>query len=90
MAAACVKRALSQAAADILAFLLLQSDLSAAIKETAEDMFADLEGRICPRIVYDAREFAAAMDIIAMLEYIRDLLDCEPNLTLAQRPSGSA
>ncbi len=90
LAAACVARELSQSAVDILAFLLLQSDLSIAVKDIAEDMFADLEGRICPRIIYDAKEFATDMDLKTMVEYLLEILEGEPNLTLAQRPLGVA
>lgn len=84
MAGACVERGLTQAAADILAFLLLQSELDAPSRNHAEIMFADLEGRICPRVIYDARELATGMDLLTMIEYALEMVDSEPNLTLRQ------
>ncbi len=90
LAAACIEQGLTQTAADILAFLLRQPDLSVTARAAAEDIFADLESRICPRVIYDAKEFATDMDLSAMIEYALDTLEGEPNLTLAQRPLGVA
>lgn len=86
MAEDCCAHGLTQAAADTLSFLLLQSDLCESAREWAEDMLTDLEGRVCPRVIYDAREFAAGMDLRTMVEYLLEILQGEPNLTLAQRP----
>ena len=85
LAEACVVYGLTQAAAEILAFLLLQHDISSAVRDRAEDALVDLESRICPRIIFDAREFAAGMDLNTMVEYLIEVLESEPNLTLAQR-----
>lgn len=85
LAAACETGGQTQLAADILAFLLLQPAASAASRIRAEDMFAELESRICPRVILDARELAADMDMQSMVEYLLDSLESEPNLTLALR-----
>ena len=66
----------TQKASDILAFILLQEhNISSDIYEEAFELFDDLERRICPRVIWDARAFANDMDIQGMVEYIleRDL-----------------
>lgn len=90
LAASCIEQGLTETAADILAFVLCRSDVNAALRDSAEDIFADLEGRICPRVIADARGLAAGMDLRTMIEYALDTLAEEPNLTLAQRPVGIA
>ncbi len=85
MALACVERGWTQPASDILAFLLRQPDVCARIREIAEEAFCDLESRICPRVIHDARAFAADMDLQTVVEYLLDVLKYEPNLTTAQR-----
>ena len=84
MAEACCQRGLTQTAADILAFLMIQADASESVKCSAEAMFLELESRICPRVIHDAKEFAAGMDLQTMIEYLLEILASEPNLTLAQ------
>ena len=86
LAAACIERDVTETAADLLAFVRLQPDVSEAARQAADDLFADLESRICPRVIYDARELAAGMDLPTMIEYARETLAQEPNLTLAPRP----
>ncbi|MDE2859579.1 MAG: hypothetical protein OXN94_17160 [Chloroflexota bacterium] len=61
---------LAEAAAENLAFILLQDDLPPNLQEAAEALLADIESRICPRIILDARTFAAAMDLQGMVEYL--------------------
>ncbi len=70
LAEGCLERAMTETAVDILAFLLQQSDLSSNVSDTVEEMFSELESRICPRVVYDAREFAHGMDVLTMVEYL--------------------
>lgn len=72
MSEICIELGQAQTAADTLAFLLLQNDIDPEIFMQAEDVFADLESRICPRVILDAREFAADMDLVSMLEYLLD------------------
>lgn len=62
----------SQMAADTLAFLLLQADLPTTLRDKAEALFAELESRICPRVILDARQFAIDMDAQSMIEYLFD------------------
>lgn len=60
----------AEAAAENLAFILLQDNLAPDLQESAEALFADMESRICPRIILDARTFAAEMDLQSMVEYL--------------------
>ena len=73
----CAALGQTQTAADILAFLLLQPEMSADDMETARELFAELESRVCPRVILDAREFAFGMDLRTMLEYLLDLIQRE-------------
>lgn len=70
----CIEIDQTQTAADILAFLLRQSDADPLTRERAEDRFAELESRVCPRLILDAREFAADMDWQGMCEYLLDVV----------------
>lgn len=69
----CIEIGHTQAGADILAFVLSQSDADPLTLERAEERFAELESRICPRIILDAREFAADMDLMGMIHYLLDI-----------------
>jgi hypothetical protein len=79
LAELCISRDDAQTAAEILAFLVCQNDMDADTLHRADDLFVDLAGRICPRVIYDAREFAAAMDFATMIEYLRDVFSPDPN-----------
>ena len=57
-------------AAESLAFLLLHDDLPPGLRESAKALFADIESRICPRLILDARTFVAEMDLQSMVEYL--------------------
>ena len=70
LAERCIELGHTQTGADILAFLLLQNHLDPDAEDQAEELFAELESRVCPRIMLDAREFAAGMDLSTMLEYL--------------------
>lgn len=63
---------LADAAAENLAFILLRDNLAPDLQESAEALLADIESRICPRIILDARTFAAEMDLQSMVEYLLD------------------
>lgn len=69
----------TQIAADTLAFLLLQGDIDSDIFYRADVLFADLESRICPRVILDARDFAADMDLVSMLEYLLEVAPRQQN-----------
>lgn len=69
----CINLGHTQTGADILAFVLRQSDADPLTLERAEEGFAELESRVCPRIILDAREFAADMDLPGMIHYLLDI-----------------
>jgi len=71
-AAVCLERDLTQTAADTLSFLLQFPGVSATIRDEAAEFFDELESRICPRVILDARVFADGMDLTTMLEYLLD------------------
>jgi len=65
-----IKREWTQEASDILAFVLLQADVSPATYEQAYELFDDLERSICPRVIWDAKAFAQEMDLEGMMDYL--------------------
>ena len=67
-----IQKGWTQEASDILAFVLLQDDVPLDIYEQAEELFDDLERSICPRVIWDAKAFAADMDLIGMVDYLLD------------------
>ena len=69
----CIALGQTQIAADTLAFLLLRNDIDPDLLIRADELFADLESRICPRVILDARDFAAGMDLRSMLEYLLEV-----------------
>lgn len=73
LAETCIDWGQTQTAADILAFLLRQDPIDPGAFETAADRFAELESAICPRVIHDARDFAAGMDLRTMLEYLLEV-----------------
>ncbi|MCY3914519.1 MAG: hypothetical protein OXG49_00770 [Chloroflexi bacterium] len=75
----CIEWGQTQIAADTLAFLLLRGNIDPDSFMRADELFADLESRICPRVILDAREFAADMDLLSMLEYLLDLAPRQQN-----------
>lgn len=76
-AAACLERDMTQTAADTLAFLLQDPGVSEAVRGEAAEIVDDLESRICPRVILDARSFADGMDLRTMLEYLLDVIKPE-------------
>ncbi len=76
-ATACLERDMTQTAADTLAFLLQDPFVSVTVREEAAEIFDELESRICPRVILDARAFADGMDLPTMLEYLLDLIKLE-------------
>ena len=76
-AATCIDHDMTQTAADILAFLLQDDYAGDTIRDKAAARFDELEQRICPRVILDARSFAEGMDLPTMLEYLLDLLTPE-------------
>lgn len=76
-AATCLERDMTQTAADTLAFLLQDPGVSETVRDEAAEIFDDLESRICPRVILDARSFADGIDLLAMLEYLLDVIKPE-------------
>lgn len=68
-----IKQEETQIASDILAFVLLQDGIATDIYEQADALFDELERRICPRVIWDAKSFANDMDIEGMVEHILDI-----------------
>ncbi len=60
----------TQMAADALDFVLLQDDFSHELRELADELYAEMESRVCPRIILDACQFAADMDLQTTIEYV--------------------
>lgn len=60
----------TQAGADVLAYVLRHSDTQPDTHARAAELFEDLETRICPRVILDAREFAIYVDFEDMLFYV--------------------
>ncbi len=83
----------TQVATDISAFLIQHDDLSLKLRDKAENQFAEMESRVCPRVIADAREFASNMDTYTIVEYLLayDLYQrvgfaIQPSLDLSQPP----
>ena len=74
LAAACWQARMTQPAADFLAYVLQEPDLPSDIRALADERFAELESRACPRVIADAIAYAADLDMPAMLDYARDIL----------------
>ena len=60
----------TQSAADLLAFLLLQPDLAEDTAAQALESWEALESHICPRVLWDAREFASGANLNDIVEYV--------------------
>ena len=90
LASACWQSGNAQAAADFLAFVQRQPDLPGDIRSQADELFSELESRVCPRIIADAIAYAADMDSFAMIAYARDILSEQKDLTLLLRQSEGA
>lgn len=65
-----IGRGETQEGADVLAWVLRQSDLPQPIATRARALFEDLEASICPRVIYDAQEFARYATHADIMEYI--------------------
>jgi hypothetical protein len=64
------QQGLTQEAADVLAFLLRCDDVPADCHSAVADLFEELETRICPRVICDAKDFAARATLEDILEYV--------------------
>ena len=59
-----------QSAANILAYVVNHPDVDHSTFDYADERFMDLESRICPRVIQDAREFILSKSINTMGNYI--------------------
>ncbi len=65
-----IEQGRTEPAAFILAFVLAHPATPTAIHHQADLLFDELEASICPRVIWDARQFAQAAtqtDVIAYL-----------------------
>ena len=60
----------TQAGADILAFVLRQPEITPETYALAEEHWLELESRICPRVLFDAKAFAQEITLPDMLAYV--------------------
>lgn len=70
IAAQYIVQGYTQEGADVLAYVLLQPETPVDTYETALELFEDLETRICPRVILDAREFARLANLTDLKDYI--------------------
>jgi hypothetical protein len=70
MAGIYIERGLTQEGADILAFVMLCTDIPEDIAEAAEDLWEDLATWICPRVLLDAEDFAKKAFLDNVVSYV--------------------
>jgi len=69
-AALMIERGMTQEGADVLAWVLRQTALPSDAREQAEEIWEELAAYICPRVLLDAQDFAAAAEQADLIEYI--------------------
>lgn len=65
-----VERGLDQEAANLLTFVLRHPDVRYDTFDYAEDLFLDLEARVCPRVIEDAGQFALGKSLRSVADYV--------------------
>lgn len=55
-------------AANLLAWLMHQPDVPYDVYDSADDLWIDLEGRLCPRVISDAKMDAPIMTLRGVME----------------------
>jgi hypothetical protein len=68
-----LNRGMTQEAANLLAFIINHPDVLHDTFDRAEDLFLDLEERLCPRVILDAKTFAVAKSINTIAHYIFEI-----------------
>lgn len=68
-----LNRGLAQEAANLLAFVTNHPDVLHDTFDRAEELFLDLEERMCPRVILDAKTFAVAKSINTVAHYIFEM-----------------
>lgn len=64
-----IERGHDQEAANLLAFVLGHPDVRYDTFDYAEDLFLELEGRVCPRVIEDARAFVLGKSLKSVADY---------------------
>lgn len=70
LAAFYIERGETQEGADVLAFVLQQTNAAPDTQEAAHVHWEDLERYICPRVLLDAEDFAAKATLNDLIEYV--------------------
>lgn len=65
-----VRQGLTEEAANVLAWVLAAPDVPESINERAAEHWELLETRICPRVMLDAKTFAAEMSLADICGYV--------------------
>jgi hypothetical protein len=65
-----IREGLTREAAEVLAFVMLRSETAADTYQRAADLFLELESRICPSVILDARRFAHEATLRDMIAYV--------------------
>lgn len=68
-----LNRGQTQEAANLLAFVINNPDVLHDTFDRAEELFMDLEERMCPRVILDAKTFAVAKSINTVAHYIFEM-----------------
>lgn len=70
LAALYIDKGNTQEGADILAYLLHQTDTPQDIKEQSQALWNDLATWICPRVLYDAEDFGRKAALEDVIDYV--------------------
>jgi hypothetical protein len=66
-----IEHGITDEAANLLAFVMAQTEVDPTTFDHAEDLFLDLEAEICPRVIWDAREFARSITLEQIIAHLR-------------------
>ncbi|MGJ3238760.1 MAG: hypothetical protein ACFE0Q_08655 [Anaerolineae bacterium] len=70
IAAESIAQGETQVGADVLAFILRCEDIPAPLEDQALDLWEDLERWVCPRVLWDAREFGKKAYLDDVVTYV--------------------
>ena len=66
-----IEQGVTDEAANLLAFVLKQPDVNPTTFDHAEDLFLNLEAEICPRVIWDAQDFARSATLEQIIAHLR-------------------
>ncbi|MCA9892804.1 MAG: hypothetical protein KC615_07455 [Anaerolineae bacterium] len=72
-----IGKGLTQEGADLLAFILKQPELEEGTRHQAADAYDDLASYICPRVLFDAQDFASKARLEDVIDYVFASVDVE-------------